>query len=283
MDECESAAIQHDLRRQPKSLLSALRGDRLRPGDTVRIWSCETKARSVLQRLHARNATTVPFHLCAEIVPRVRFGAESTSYTIGFGYGADARKPEGAPGHLLSTENGVIYTPDHEFAHRIKSQRNRRHARYVTLEAIGKLNESHIQTLQMIARNSKVSSIRYDIKDGENIVLHMLRCPEFQKYRALTWVCPRTSAYNCASFVETVFPDIVFCRNRLHLADPTACRALAVKDDAFAGCNDRGTLDAYGRQDREISNAISGATVRLRPTFSSATRTVLKHIQKSKR
>ena len=111
----------------------------------------------------------------------------------------------------------------------------------------------------------------------------MLRCPEFQKYRALAWVCPRTSSYNCASFVETVFPDIVFCRNRLRLADPTTCRALAVKDDAFAGCNDEGMLEAYGKQDRKIAKTIAGVTVQRRPTFSSTSRKVLRHIQKSKR
>lgn len=229
----------------PVSLIFKHRGAyRLRPltpGMTVRVWANQGRMKTVLNRLQGRtwHDQTYTQHLLVQILPDASSGKTSPSYTIGFVYdGSNLRKPDTSIAHILSKEPSEIITPDINFQVKLDAQRARPDQQFISLAAIGILTEKHISALtRLVSSAIEVGRVRRYANS-----VYAFSPPEVGVYRLVAWGCPSDATHNCTSFVERIFPDIVFCQNMFGLSNPSICKALHVKEESFGGCDEKGRL-----------------------------------------
>lgn len=100
----------------------------LHPGMTVRIWALQGLSKTWMHRLQSPSWTSPTYaqHLSVEILPSASPAVgETTSYSLGFAYGSDLRKPVASAAHFLSKEPGQIISPDINFIQKLVSQGRR--------------------------------------------------------------------------------------------------------------------------------------------------------------
>jgi len=226
----------------------------LRPGMTVCIWATKNKAHDFLDWLQKTSSREKSYraHLAAEIIP-FELEKRASTFSVGFAFEDDALKvQEDSALHLFSPETSSLVTPDEVLLHKVNSHRLRPSKGFVELVAIGLLTKEHLKQLESLLQGASGTTIMqgFPAIDPDNAIpVRYLQTHKMPVYRALSFACSSqrkqnsNAAQNCTSFVSTLFPDVLTCRNLLGLAMPNACLNEAVNNDDFGGCSDKaGTL-----------------------------------------
>lgn len=237
--ECQDNAW-HSIRNVRTETMSILSPDStkrlnplIKPGCTVRIWSCEALPHNFLEKLIRTGAceSSISYHLAVEIVPIKRTAAKDVSFSIGF-MNQPAEKQKLLL-HMMENIYGVFRTPDTELNDRLARQYDKKHAQFLYLVAVGELTQEHIDKLQKIIEQGRAIRFPYSKQDS-------IFSPVYKTYRELSGL--RSDTHNCTTFVLDVFGDLVACRGSYFVANPAWCRSHNLSEENFPGCDDRGLV-----------------------------------------
>eukprot|EP00928_Gymnodinium_smaydae_P033752 TRINITY_DN24099_c0_g2_i1.p1 TRINITY_DN24099_c0_g2~~TRINITY_DN24099_c0_g2_i1.p1 ORF type:complete len:369 (+),score=50.53 TRINITY_DN24099_c0_g2_i1:60-1109(+) len=276
MREAANGTFTRTLVRKSSPTMYELR--RLRPGATVRIWALKGKAdRGLNTFFRKRNPfdSTYPTHLNAEIV--VPQGPNMIHYSVGFTYTEDEKgslnKPETSAYHIVSQETGEVLTPDINFHIKIQKQLKHPDADMFELYGIGELKQDHIDTLDRWLKEAKE-----DVKLYKGPT-YGIRTPDLRTYRELSiFSSVQKRMHNCASFILTLFGDIVQSTSLFSLYNPAAVGNRIRGDESFGGCNANGLI----LKEKDVVDSINEETLKRTRHLSTAAIHVAKRMRLEK-
>ena len=261
----------------------------LRPGMTVRIWATKNAARGFVSWVQQTSSREKSYraHLAAEIVPFAPKRGAPT-FSVGFAFDDNALKVgEETVWHNFSPEESTVMTPDDVLLMKVADHRMRPRVGFVELVALGVLTRKHLAQLASLLEGASSTTRLVDLPpiDPHNeIPVRYLETRKMPVYRALSFACTRSSTQNCTSFVTTLFPDVLTCRNLLGLAMPNACHNEAVNNEDFGGCSDEdGTLyPTAARQLKAVASEMRATEAMLQKRYATllASRSVQRSIAK---